>query len=308
LPGSLSSAELADDIDIGPLYSRLFWSARAGLWIIKGTILAMPLIISHGQGKSGSSFLFQAAQLAAETANGMRQKLLGERHFPPGVPVEHYVGTVTDEYAERLLNAIPQGAYYVVKNHGGLTDFVRQKIEAGEILAFTSIRDPRDVAISMMDAGVSDRTKGRDNIFTDLKQTSDTLPHLRNGVSTTLQWASCKNVLVTPYYLTATNQNVALEHLLEHLGLSVHVEKVMQRFAEKKAERIWYFHKGKADRFLDDIAPDEIAWLTEKLRREIDQVDALSAQWMAFHGHGALYETLKRRRDDRLARIMARGN
>ncbi|HEY5236832.1 MAG TPA: hypothetical protein VIJ62_00505 [Rhizomicrobium sp.] len=268
----------------------------------------MPLVLSHGQGKSGSSFLFQAALLAAETANGMRQKLFGERHFPPGVSVEHYVDTVTDEYAERLLNAIPQGAYYVVKNHGGLSDFVKEKVEAGQILAFTSIRDPRDMAISMMDAGISDHAKGRDNVFTRLTQLSDTLPHLRGGVSSTLQWASCKNVLVTPYYLTATDQNVSLEHLLNHLGLSIHAEKVMQRFAENKAERIWYFHKGHADRFLDDIAPDEIAWLTEELRQEIKQIDALNAQWMAFHGHGALYETLKRSRDDRLARIIAQGD
>jgi hypothetical protein len=260
----------------------------------------MPLVLSHGQAKSGSSFLFQSAILACETENGMSQKQLRGTFFPKSYSQGNYLDVLTDDDVLRLLEYVPSGKYYTIKTHGRLTNLIRSKIEAGKIMAFTSIRDPRDMVVSMLDAGERDRDRKANNFFTTLHNIQDTLVHVKFGVARTSEWMSCHNVAVFPYYLTATNQDAAITHLLDHIGLSHRAAKVVRRFGHEKSQRIWQFHKGTPDRFLDDISRKQVSRLTGELALEIGLIDAEAEKWMNQFGYNELYVKLRNQRDERL--------
>ncbi len=268
----------------------------------------MTLILSHGQPKSGSTFLFQSARLAVDTANGMDLGTFRDRFFSshPFLKDDHrnFINDATDDIIERLLAAIPPEYYYLIKLHGDIGDFAKRQIENGRIRAFTSIRDPRDAAISMFDSGIRDREVKGNRWFSELTELSRTINAVKSHVSKIRKWVSCRNVMVFPYYLTSTHQDVAVHHLLKHLGLSRHAEIVTNHFATNKTERILEFHKGIADRFLEDISPQEVGMLTEKLSPEITQIDMLTERWMAHHGYRVLFHMLNYKRQTRLAEIL----
>jgi hypothetical protein len=242
----------------------------------------MTLVIAHGQPKSGSSYLFQIAKGAAECANGERHKTTREKYL--GTEMVGGVDVVTDDMLDRLTSAIPADVHYTVKTHGPLHSGVRAAIATGHITAFTSFRDPRDVCVSLLDAGKTARRQGNAKFFASLTEISQTVRPAAAGHRVMLAWADCPNVLAFPYYLTAGDRNYTVERLLRHIGLSAHTPAMLKQFGTGGTAKVWMFEKGIPDRFIDDAAPSDVAMLTRKLSAEIAATDRLNEHWMMLHG------------------------
>lgn len=265
----------------------------------------MPLILAHGQRKSASSYLFQIAKAAAEHVN--REPLRDTRaaHLAKVLPgFEDFIETVDAVTLNTLLGAIPEEIHYVVKTHGPLKPAVRKAIEKRKVVAFTSCRDPRDVCISLLDAGRTARAKQPAHPFAKIS----TLPHalrLARREHRALQtWVASPGVVVFPFYLTAADRTYVVNSVCAHIGLRGYAPAMLQQFGPNGTATIWMFEKGISDRFLDDLQPEEIRMLTRELREEIEATDGLCSEWMSRHGFGAHYRRLREMRDRRLSDIL----
>ncbi len=261
----------------------------------------MPLIIAHGVPKSGSTFLFQVAKDVAEAINGVSH-YEAKKIFFPGMEAPDFVAEPTEAFIDSLVERLPRGAAHVVKTHGELTPGVAAHLRRRDIKVIISFRDPRDTAISMLDTGVRDRSKGNSRFFTTLNEVGDTLGPARHGWRVARKWLDCPNILPVPYYLTATNQRRVISLVCAYLGAPRSFYSIAPKYEGANRQRITEFHKGVADRFLDDLTPAEISQLSEKLAVEIAEVDALTLRWMNAYGYRLLVQAL---RNKRLARLDA---
>ena len=259
----------------------------------------MALLIAQGVPKSGSTFIFQVAKDVTAAINGMSHYQAKSAFFP-GMIVPDFVPHPNDEFIEPLMERLPRGAAFVVKTHGALTPLIRSAIRAGDIKAVVSFRDSRDTIISMLDAGESDRRKGAIRSFAALHKTEDAIGPARHGWRVARDWICCDGVLPIPYYLTATDQNVVIRKICNYMNASHSFYSIFPRYARNKTVKITEFHKGVADRFLDDLPQEDVVWLTETLSKLIRENDALSERWMNAYGYRLLYQA---RIDDREARL-----
>lgn len=264
----------------------------------------MALIISHGVPKSGSTFLFQVAKDVATSVNGFPHYKAKARFFP-GMDVPDYVDQPADSLIEALLGRLPPGAPYALKTHGKLTPLIGSGIRSGSIKAIVSFRDPRDAIISMLDAGVSDREKGKDRAFSRLHRAEDAIPAVKYGWRMARDWAHLPGVLAVPYLLTATNQDMVIRLVCDYLSAKDSYAGISQHYAEDRESKITEYHKGIADRFLDDLTPDDIASLSRSLESEIAENDALTEHWMQAYGQPTLHLMSRERRELRLKALLA---
>jgi hypothetical protein len=239
------------------------------------------LILAHGQPKSGSTFLFQIASGAADLENRVERKDLYDivakttKILPP-----EFVPMLKDEMVDSLMAAVPQSLSLVLKVHGPLCERARTEIENGRIRAFTSFRDPRDIAVSLRDVATKQRNEGKDNFFTSLHELDDMVRPIRWMCHNVLEWAKCKNVIAIPFYLIALERERTIDILCAHLGFANHIGRMRARFHAGREDRIGMFGKGIADRFLEDLKARDIDALTKALEPQIKNIDVLTRRWM----------------------------
>ncbi|NAZ38125.1 hypothetical protein [Rubellimicrobium sp. CFH 75288] len=259
----------------------------------------MPLIIAHGQPKSGSTFLFQAAVALRDRVDGTElyavlRRLLGQNAsvFYDHIPLER-VQTILEAAGPETL---------IIKTHGPLPDDVRPLLEQGLVKAFTSFRDPRDACRSMLDAGASDRAKGSTRWFASKTRVEDLTGPIAHQYRSLQTWLDCPQVLAIPYYITANHQDAAVRLLCRHLGYGALGRLIAAQMQERRSS-VPEFYKGISDRFLSDFSAEEIAFLNGALAPQIAAYERHAAERMARLGHRMLHTHLVALRNAHLDRL-----
>ena len=259
----------------------------------------MPVIIAHGQPKSGSTFLFAAA-------TELRGLLDGDNYYAAmkqalGDDVNAFQVRLDEPFVRDVLHKAG-GKTLVLKTHGGLTDGVRAMLERGEVRGFTSFRDPRDVCKSMLDAGTADRARGSDRWFASKTQAEELVRPISNHIRDLQSWLDCRRVLAIPYYIVANCQDFAVLRLCHHLGWAA-CGSLLAGIMQAKKTSVPEFHKGVSDRFLSDFSTEEIQFLNKSMAPQIVAYRAVAAGRTAALGHRMLHDRLVAMRQARLAQM-----
>lgn len=259
----------------------------------------MPVIIAHGQPKSGSTFLFATAYRLTEFLN--RQEFYGFFEKRLGKDADVFANKVDRPMIERMIDAA--GGYtLLVKTHDKLSDEVRELIDGRRVMAFTSFRDPRDSCRSMLDAGIEDRQQGRDRWFATRSKAEELIRPIISHIKAVDSWLDCPQVLALPYYIIANNQDFAVRTLCRHLGLGAYGSLLAGIMQAKKAT-IPEFHKGVSDRFLTDFPAEEIVMLNKAMAPQIAGYRKVAAERMSALGHRMLHDRLVAMRRAKLAEM-----
>jgi hypothetical protein len=259
----------------------------------------MPVIIAHGQPKSGSTFLFA-------TATELRSLIDGDNYYAAmkaalGSDAQAFQARLDAAYVRDVLARAGKKTL-VLKTHGPLTDDLRAMVAAGEVPAFTSFRDPRDACKSMLDAGESDRARGSDRWFASKTRAEELVRPIANQVRDLQSWLDCPQVLALPYYIIANNQDFAVRRLCRHLGHGA-LGSLMAGIMQAKKTTVPEFHKGISDRFLTDFPAEEIVFLNRTMAPQIAAYRRVAAERMAALGHRMLHDRLVAMRQARLAEM-----
>src|SRR5262249_10164298 len=130
-----------------------------------------PLYISYGITKSASTFAWQLIKRIA-IEGGIPVATLTARSKGINSP-EDYIDPISDEKL-RLIQVDIGDAPVVIKTHGPATPIAVQLVTQGKAQVFASYRDPRDVALSLLDHAARSRQAGiRD--FAEFHELADTL-------------------------------------------------------------------------------------------------------------------------------------
>ncbi len=212
-----------------------------------------PLVyISFGMTKCGSTLAFQFTRRLL-VANGIRQERLSNDLIGPE-PVENYI----DEFSKNRTNMLAReaeaaGGPIVIKTHAPLSAPVRDLFRQDQAVGQAVYRDPREMALSMLDHGKKTRALGRPN-FAQFVVLRDTIETIIEQIGLLSGWLRTPNVM--PYYYDdfAWGDKQVLEPITRQMLL----EKAPEHLTERvKATRFTQLNKAIPQRWRSEMTQTE---------------------------------------------------
>lgn len=219
------------------------------------------LVFSYGIPKSGSTLAFEMARAVA-CLGGYRQRKLPEALLPGGHKLNFAQALTVD--ALRGLAAAAAGRILLVKTHAcpGPEWVAEYRLLAarGMVSAHVNHRDPRDICLSLLDAGRLARGRGG-QAFAEFVTLEDAVAGVRRYLGEHAIWAALPKTLALDYAICAFRMDEAVEAIKADLGVSCPnglVRLWVQRFA------FTYRNKAVPVRHERELTPGQAAWLARE--------------------------------------------
>jgi len=218
------------------------------------------LVFSYGIPKSGSTLAFELAKAMARLG-GHRQPLMPE--WLPGSHKVNFAQSLTVE-ALRGLAAAADSRILLIKTHAcpGPEWVAEYRVLAaqGLVSAHVNQRDPRDICLSLLDAGRLARSRGQ-TAFAEFVTLEDAVGGVRRYLGEQAIWAALPRILPLDFATCAFRMAEAVEAIKADLGISCPnwlVRLWVQRFA------FTYRNKAVPARHERELTPDQAAWLARE--------------------------------------------
>ncbi|MEM7269414.1 MAG: sulfotransferase domain-containing protein [Pseudomonadota bacterium] len=230
------------------------------------TIMQKPLLyISYGMAKSGSTLGYQLVRTVLEQA-GIAQPYIDmpEVIRDAGLNFVEVIRprelTALRDYAEEA-----GGTPIAIKTHSGMWNCVENGLNEGWIIGHAVARDPRDIALSMMDASRDNRAWGKRD-GEPLRHIEDALEGVRNNAQKFLKWADHPSMLTLNYARLAFDTEASAKRLADQLGVEVDIVRAAK--AAKKSST--NFNKGARRRHTREMSEAVSERIGAEFRNFID--------------------------------------
>lgn len=220
------------------------------------------LYVCFGVPKSGSTLAFKLSQGIALRAGFDQSPLLPDRGG-------NAYGNQSEDGFAALLQAAEalDRRMVVVKTHAEATSSVFRAVEDGKAIVQAHTRDPRDIALSMLDAAGRQDAWGKDHQGQPLQRIDDTRIRLRRLIARHSFWAGLPGALCLDYEHTAFATPQTAKRIAEHMGLKC----APLRDALRVKRQFTQFNTGQTQRHLREMEPDQLVEWYDAFREHIDQ-------------------------------------
>jgi hypothetical protein len=213
------------------------------------------LYFSYGMTKTGSTLAFRLAQR-------FYQRNDCEQPLAPGhlLDEERLVNFIHMPAPEELSGleqfAIDHDTCLVIKTHSPPTAEMVQMLREGRAFAHAVFRDPREIALSMIDHGKRNRETGG-VAFAEIRDLKDAEAAIETQISYLEEWLRLPGVFPAYYDDFAWSHEPFIKKMRRQTGLKMRsVKGVLASFNNQK--RVG-FNKGQKDRWKDDMTAEESA-------------------------------------------------
>lgn len=212
------------------------------------------IYFGYGMTKSASSFVYQLEEQILKLSNYDLVKIPHE--IRGNKAAENYLEPITDEKLREVLEWLPENAVTVIKTHGAPSQLACDLVEQGKAFASATYRDPRDIAVSLVDHGQRSREKGIAD-FANFHKPADALPELKHQLNRLNPWLNLSACQPLSYDLIRTNPQKVVQIILDQLGLKdLDVDDVLEPFTQKSS--IIHYNVGASGRYLDVMSEQEV--------------------------------------------------
>jgi hypothetical protein len=241
------------------------------------------LVLSYGIPKSGSTLGFEFARATCE-AGGFRQVSLPADLRSRDV---NMIKVLSHENVARLIDFVEGPAPLVVKVHTVMDDDVWDQMDSeirrGRLKVHAIYRDPREICLSLMDAGEQARDKGLKG-FSKVQSMADAETKVVKRLDQFRRWAALTDALILRYDALAFDSVATVQRMGAHLGIALTDQKAASIVADVTKNRFTQKNKAVAKRYLTDMSAGDIARTTALFGEFIDR--AIETEDMAFlRGH-----------------------
>ncbi len=203
--------------------------------------MAPPLIyFSYGMTKSGSTLSYELAR-SALVLSGLPQPRLSVAAVEDRKKI-NFCNHIDETRAAALrAETAALGHTIAIKTHTRPDPVVVQMLENNEAFAHATFRDPREIALSMIDHGIKSREKGQ-GPFAEYHTVHDAAEDIKHQTNSLLSWLSLPNVRPLYYDDVAFDMAPTAARIADDLGVSADIPSVMnmasnERFTQRnKAE------------------------------------------------------------------------
>ena len=206
------------------------------------------IVLCYGVTKSGSTLAFELAKRALANC-GHSQDRLSDEAIPSGHKI-NFIDSISPEIIAQLDKEIGPKRMVAIKTHTGLDreSFLHlDKLSAaGRIKVQAVYRDPRDICLSMIDAGKSARAAGQ-SAFSEIHDMADAIQAVERQLGKLRRWGALTNVLLISYDSAAFDTEKALIAIDKQLGISsnhkVVIDEVMNEAFTQRNKAVRARHR-----------------------------------------------------------------
>ena len=197
------------------------------------------LYVCYGAKKSGSTLTYSLTRALLEKAGHPHIPLSPEdrRDYRRSGDASNTVRDWSDKVVAAALQKIPAHHIVSFRTHTGPSKAIAEAVRSGSAKVQISVRDPRDLALSMWDVLKRHRSMGRERPGRSLDSLPDILNHVERNVRSTLAWAQLGTPLVLNYEQTAFDPEASLAAICQDLGLTLAPDAFRQIFDEVTSTR-----------------------------------------------------------------------
>lgn len=212
------------------------------------------IYFSYGMTKSASSFVYQLEEQIIKLSKYNLARV--PREIRGNKAPENYVEPITDQKVQEILDWLPENTVTVIKTHGAPSQLACDLVNQGKAFASATYRDPRDIAISLVDHGRRSREKGIAD-FANFVQPIDALPEIKNQLKRLDPWLKLSGCTAFSYDAIRNTPDKVVKTILDQIGLhDVSVADVMAPFEDKN--KIIHYNVGSAGRYSEAMTQDEV--------------------------------------------------
>ena len=236
--------------------------------------MAPLLYFSYGMTKTGSTLAFQLVRSAPDLCGFPQDRVPLDVVNP--VLRRNFVNHITQRQLAELKDEAKKRGYPIaLKTHMRPDPCVVEAIQSGEAIAHACYRDPRDMALSMLDHAQKSRETGGDE-FAELTNLEQAFSNIRSQHDSLTAWLRLPNVMPLYFEDIAFNTVETARRILKQLGLKFDPEVLAevvqtQRFTQKnKAVRLRY--PQEMDAAISESIATEFAPLIERFIKNRDHL------------------------------------
>ncbi|MCL5775864.1 sulfotransferase domain-containing protein [Limibaculum sp. FT325] len=216
---------------------------------------ALPVLyFSYGMTKCGSTLAFEMVRTILAQA-GFAQPRLSAEAVADWSAINFAEGLAPERVAALRREAEALGHPVVVKLHGGCTRAAAELLREGVAQAHAVYRDPRDMALSLMDAGARARENGRP-AFSEIATLDDALVAMRRQHRTLCTWLRRPMVAPLCYDDVAFDPVRTIRRLARQIGVPAEPAHVLETI---ERERFTQRNKAVRARHETELAPQDSA-------------------------------------------------
>ncbi len=241
------------------------------------------ILLSYGVTKSGSTLAFELAKgvlvnngfvqdklphnlVTPGRINFLRERWLLVRQqieqlvsyelHQPGIRVEMSRASRSEPIShQRAANPGGQKAIAVKTHaylHPGLVPYLEQLIQRGALLLQVIYRDPRDICLSLLDAGERSRRAGRQQ-FSEIVTLDDAIALVTRQLKGLRVWGSIKGASFYDYHEVAFETDKTIERMAENLRLLPKKNAVKRRLSRVPTQK----NMARPNRHQDEMTPEQ---------------------------------------------------
>ena len=207
---------------------------------------------SYGLIKSGSTFAFELTKRLF-VQNGRAQPRLGDEAVTPGHRINFATKWDESHVAAMCAEAEALATTAVIKTHARPRPAIVDLLESGRAIGHAVYRDPRDVALSLLDAGEHARAKQRKS-FADIRTLDDAMADIDAHLENFRAWAALPGIRVVDYATLTADTAEFARGLAAQCGLPFDHDAAV---ADVVANEFIQFNKGVQNRHLTEMAGEE---------------------------------------------------
>jgi hypothetical protein len=175
------------------------------------------LVLSYGITKSGSTFAFELCKGLLEHSGFVQRRLTCVAQSEN----VNFIDYITVPWLEQAIDEVGRDVI-AVKTHTNLRHnertFLQSAWERGAAKVHVCYRDPRDIALSLLDAGVAARNDGQ-QAFSEIRSLDDAAGEIGKQLVKCRNWLSLDGAVRLNYDKVAFAPALALSKMVADLGL-----------------------------------------------------------------------------------------
>ena len=221
------------------------------------------LLFSYGITRSGSTLAYLMAHFALELAGCRQPSLPGHRGRVNFVP---RLDQVRIDMLSSIANDI--NAPLVVKLHNGPKGPATELLRTGRAKAHVIVRDPRDIALSLIDRGKAAR-KNNMKAFSEVHNLADAKASIDNQMPKLLRWLKQPGILRLDYSELVFNGDRSIQRILDHIGIAGNVGRIHRAIRKSgRAKPV----TAQQDRYRAAMSDENQAWFEAAYKPFYDHV------------------------------------
>ena len=226
------------------------------------------LFFSYGLTKSGSTLAFQLARTALIRAGHDQPQC-----DVPGLVVSKKINAIQHVTEEQATALLAGPTPLILKTHTRCDPAVADLFAQGYATGHAVIRDPRDIALSMLDNGRVNREKGRP-AFSEIHTVDDAIAAISNQMDNLATWLALPGLRRLRYDTLAFETVTAGQSILDHLGLQGDPLNIATHVLEHEFIQ---FNVGRRDRWRTEMDPTDASRIRTRFAPFYDLVLATDA-------------------------------